>query len=231
MDCDAWENCEGDSPSEALQFVIGKVMQIAAEEKEVLRDDILPESLLAHASSLSLDAQLNLLENLVGWMLSEKEDDDSKDRLRRELRGAAKSLANLCFDRGAPRPTLPVLLYDVEEGLVCAHAVELDLTARSSSDAKALRALKSEILRTFAEGRYDDDPSRIPYVPRPEIAARYEAARARRVRGSNEGDRIAKVGIPGEMEVLGYFARLAKAGGEGGSPGLYGYERARRTRT
>jgi hypothetical protein len=104
--------------------------------------------------------------------------------------------------------TLPVLLYD-GEGLVHAHAVELDLMTTGATDAKALEWLTHVVLSQFAAAKRDEDPSHIPLSTEPEIRRRYETARARILRGlPPEGDRTASLPLPREKVIADYAATL-----------------------
>jgi hypothetical protein len=221
---DCWEQCQTETPADALRLAIAKTVEIAAQEKEDPEDQV-PESLRYHVMNLSLEAQLDLLSDFIQSVLSAHGDEAL---IRRKLRESARMLANYCVDDSDPFLMLPVLLYDVEDGLVCAHAVELDVSARGSSDAKAIRALQRELLRVFVDGRYDLDASRIPCVPRPEIAARYARARELMIKNLEGSDRMTTIDIPTDREILGHLARLA--GDEAGAPGPYGYQKAKRVR-
>jgi hypothetical protein len=126
---------------------------------------------------------------------------------RRRPAGCGGNICRRVTDLAFPG-TLPVLLYE-EEGLVHAHAVELDLMTTGATEAKALEWLAHIVLSQFAAAKRYEDPSHVPLSTEPDIRRRYETARARLLLGlSSEGDRTASLPFPSEQAIAERAATL-----------------------
>lgn len=112
--------------------------------------------------------------------------------------------------QNAPLPdTLPVLIYD-EDGLVYAHAIELDLVAHGTTEVEALERLERVVLAQYAAAKHFDDPSLIPFQADPAIVQRHVRARDRLLRRlPPQGDRTASLSLPSDRAIAEYADSLA----------------------